>query len=864
MDKEKTLSLRIIRFWCSSSLVEEIEGNLIEFKSQQQKGFINSIKYWMEVLGYIRLSTMKNLFKGPSRRPNILFNPKLAVRVLFSHKTSALINVSGFTLGMICMLFLFFYVADEMSYDTFHQERDKIYRAIRTAELNGTPYKIGVTSGPFGPALVQDFEGTIHSMCRYFPNNGLVTVGEKKFAEEEIIYADDNFFQFFTFELVSGNPQHVLSLPNNVVISELLATKYFPGQNPINKTININVDNSYIVTGVFRDLTNKRTHMKFDMVASLGFYESASWFDGWWNNGLITYVKIDSPNEAQVVADQLDGFMEKYFGDDFKQTGSKIGLTLESISETYFNNDTRYDFVRHGDWPTLRVLIMVGFAILFIASFNFINLSIAFSFKRSKEVGIRKVLGVEKSRLVTQFMGESAIVLFFSFVISMILCQLLLPIINNFFDLDVRLNWLDPGVWVFLSSLYFIILIFSSLYPSLMMASFKPLSVLNGRLPSVGKGFGLRRLLVVTQFAISIFLISATFFIVTQIKYVQGLDVGFNKEAVLIINNSNSDIRANLDQFKTDLLINPNINSVTSMTGEPGGFHDATVVDVPGLDEMIRVRTVFTDYNYLSTLGISLSAGENFNENMTSWEDASIIFNQAALEEMGLSPEELLYKTVDLPSWEVQGKVVGISTNYNFTSLKEKIEPLVIVLSNRHHRRYAISLNSANLSDGIEYVSEVWQKFSPEYPIKYKFLDDSLNELYENEIKQSKVFITFSGVSILLACLGILGLASYIAQRRQKELGIRKVLGASVLQLIALIGKQFLISVFFAMVVATPFCYFFVKQWLESFAYRIDLLNHLDLFVLGGIIAALVAVVTISARTYRSAISNPTSSLKYE
>ncbi|CAE7238506.1 hisA [Symbiodinium microadriaticum] len=554
---------------------------------------------------------------------------------------------------MVCIFFLYFYISGELSYDQFHADKDKIYRVIRTSEINGDPYRIGVTSGPFGPALLQDYEGTVRSMCRVLPDNGLVTVGENRFTDDEIIYADANFFRFFSFPLVSGSPEALIDLPNQAVISQSLAQKYFRHEDPIGKTFTIDLDNSFIVTGVFEDLGSKKSHLDFDMVVSLEFYTSASWFDGWWNNGLITYLKIDTPEAAMALESKLGDFMDKYF--DSKNSTFKIGLTLEPLSETYFNNQTRYDWVLHGDWNTIKILVMVGLAILIIASFNFINLSIAFSFRRAKEVGIRKVLGVDRLRLIFQFLSESAMILFFAFALSIGLSQLFLSSLNNWYDLDVSFYWADYQVWFFLGTLFLVILILSALYPAILMSSFKPLKVLNRRVSINGDGFGLRRVLVVLQFAISIFMIATTLFITTQVDYLRNKEIGFEKEAILMVDNYNADIRGNMDSFKKELLANANISSVSSMTGEPGGFHDATIVDIQGVTEELRVRTVFTDENYLKTLGIKIAAGSDFEEHMANTEEAEIIFNEQVLKELNLTAEEIVNKPVTIPSWEVKG-----------------------------------------------------------------------------------------------------------------------------------------------------------------------------------------------------------------
>lgn len=795
-----------------------------------------------------------------------ILKPLQTFRTLFKHGTSSLINILGFTIGLMCIFFLYFYIGQELSYDSFHRDRDKIYRVLRVSTINGTKYDIGVTSGPYAGALLQDFENTIQSACRAMPDDGLVSFEDKRFMEDEILFADENFFQFFDFKLVSGDPESVLGSPNSLVISETLAEKYFGGDNPLGKTIHIRQNEEYpfIISGVFRDSEEIRSHLAFELVGNIEFYDSRRWFHNWWSNGLITYVKIDSRIEAAGIEQQFPSFMDKYFGDDFKRSGNRINLKLEPMGETYFNNQTRYDFAKHGDYNSIRILGLVGIAILFIACFNYVNLAMAFSFKRAKEVGVRKVLGVTRSRLITQFVGESFLVLIVSFVVAGIMSELLRPAFNSFFQLDVTFKWMDIRVGYFIAGLMVALLLFSSLYPAALMSSFRPLSVLNGRKITFGKNMVLRKGLVIMQFTISIFMIAATLLIASQLDFVRNKDLGFRKNAILIVSNNNSDIRQNVENFKAELLTSPHVLDVSSMSGEPGGFHDATTIQIPGVEKLIRMRTAFSDYNYLRTLGITLTVGSNFEKELLSEENAAIIINESGLNELGLTREEIIGREVTMPGWEINGKIVGISEDFHFSSLRDRIEPLIMVHTSDYHRQYAIALHSENLLEGMNHVEETWTRFSPTFPIQYKFLDDALYQLYENEVKQNKVFSAFSGVSIFLACLGILGLVSYSAKQRQKELGIRKILGASVAQIISLVSKEYLVLISAAAVLAIPACWYFIDGWLESFAYRIEINAYWYLFLYGGIVSAMVALLTIALRTYKSAIISPTESIKYE
>ncbi len=791
------------------------------------------------------------------------FNPILTLRNLLRHKSTSFINIFGFTLGLVASIFLYFYIYSELSYDSFHTNKDQIYRAVRVSGINGSPYNIGVTSGPYAAALKNDFPEDINSVTRAQPDNGLVSFGDKKFFEENLLFADANFFEFFSFPLSVGSPEDVLKDANSVVLTKAAAKKYFGEQNPLGEILLVDNQNQFTVSGVMDEFPSKSS-LEFDMVFSIKVYERFSWFSNWWGNGLITYVNVSTPGQADRVIAQLPGFMDKYFGDDFEASGRRVDLTLEPLSDLYFNNETRYDFAKHGDLDSVYILALVAISILFIACFNYVNLSIAQSFMRAKEVGVRKVLGVPRFRLVSQFLGESLLILFLSIFLSVGICHLLNPLFNSVFGLDVTLNWTDSNVLLFFSALVVTIMITSGIYPAVLLSSFKPVIVLKGSKLSSGKNVGLRKGLVIVQFSISIFLIVATFLITAQTDFLNAKDLGFDKEAKVIIDLNNSEIRSEMESFKEMLKSNSNVKMVSTMSGEPGGFHDASGFILNGIEGNHRMRTVFVDRDYLNFFNLEIVAGRNFSYEMATDEENAMIFNEKAVREMGLTPEDIVGRRATMPGWDINNApVIGIVKDFHFKSLRDDIEPMAIISGGRH-RKIAIKINAQDISSSLLFIDEKYKEVSPNFPISYQFLDESLARLYEDEKKQAKVFSAFSGISILLACLGIFGLASYTAQQRQKELGIRKVLGASPNQIINLISRDFIILVAIATVIASPSVWYFIKNWLGNFAYRISLPDYWYVFILGGLIAVVIALLTIIVKTYRAAVANPTQSIRDE
>lgn len=792
----------------------------------------------------------------------LIFSPKIAFRNLLRHKSTTFISLAGFVVGLLSVIFLYFYIENEVNYDAFHVDKNEIYRVKRIGSINGGNYDIGVTSAPFAEGLLNDYPVAIKSVLRAYPEECLVTIEDRQFQEDDVIFADSNFFEFFSYPLSYGNPETVLDEVNSVVISSEIARKYYGDSNPIGQTLIIENEYSFIVTGILDKFPNK-SHLSFDMVFSIAIFNSEDWFHGWWNNGLITYAKVDSQQEAEHLNDLLPQFMDKYFGEDFKQSGNKIGLALEPLSALYFNKDTRYDKVNHGNKNNIIILAFVAIAILFIACFNYINLSIAQSYKRAKEVGIRKVLGAHRSRLVLQFLGESILIMLFSSALSILFSEVLLAKFNDYFGLKVIFNWFNSLVVYFFISLFLVTILTSGLYPALLLSSFKPIRVLKGGTVSLGKNLIVRKGLVIAQFSISIFLIIATILITAQINFMKSKSLGYDQNSILIINNNNGEIREKREVFKEAIKELPNVTLVGSSSGAPGGYHDGTTLQIAGIDHNIKVRTVFADTEYLKIFNIPVVAGRGFDSELSSEMGYAMMINEKALSDLGVTAENVIGKKTKVPGWDMERTIVGVYKDYHFLDLKNQIEPQAIMMGD-FHRRYIIKMGNHNISETVHEIESLFKSLSPNYPMSYWFQDEQLARHYIEEEKQAKVFIWFALVSIFLACLGIFGLASYSAQQRQKELSIRKVLGASIQQIIGLISKEFMILVALSSVVSTPLCWLFMNHWLADFAYRINLGSNWMVFIIGGIIAFLVAFITISLKAFKTALANPVESLRNE
>lgn len=860
------LATHLIQWLCREDLWEEILGNLYEYhmdKVNAQPGIVGRLKFWYEVISYIRPSTLKKV-KNLNRIAMFHFNLILTFRHLWKNKAYTAINLAGFSLGMICVTILYFYINQELNYDAFHTNKDRIYRVLRTSDLNGDKYDVGVTSGPFAGALMNDYPNVVKDATRVAQRKLVVRYENNIYHENKFHFADQNFYEFFSFPLVTGNPKSVLESPNAVVISESMARKYFGNDDPIGKTLLVDNEHNFIVTGVMKDITTK-SHLEISFVASLNFYKNSDWIKRWWWNGLMTYVLIDTPGEMAQISSTFPQFMDKYFKDDFEQSGHRIGLRLESLNDIHFN-DTRFDFVQHGSKNTVYTLGIVAFCILLVACFNYLNLSLAASFQRTREISIRKVLGTNRSRLMLQFLGESLIVVISAILLAIVSTEFLMPVFNSYFDLDISVVWMDGQVILF----YFMILIgtilLSGWYPAWILSSYQISQTLQSKGSSGGRNLTLRKALVTAQFAISTFMIIATWLISSQMDFVSNKKLGFNDEAIMVISLNNSGMREKQATFEKKLESIPQVVSFSTMTGEPGGFHDATTLAIKGSDNknQLQTRTVFCDYDYLSTFDIKLKAGRNFSEDRTSEMNRVAIINETALKSYGWTLDEAIGKRVQLDMFDtLDREIIGVAEDYHFSSLKDEIEPIIMALSSRDWSM-AVKLNPGSLKEGVENVQGAWEELIPAFPFTFKFLDDKLDLLYQDEAKQNKVFEAFAGISIFLACLGIFGLVSHTATQKRKEIGIRKVLGADVVQIILLISKEFLILITIAYAISIPLSWYFMDGWLATFAYKIQLSGQWFIFLLSGVVALIISMLTISFRSISSALANPVDSLRYE
>ena len=788
------------------------------------------------------ISTLRHLIK----RPFFLF-----------------INVTGLTLGVLISSLLALYVNNELTVDKGLAKSNETYRLLRLSSRNGESYRIGVTSGPFAEALLNDYPQDIESTLRVYFTQALVSVdNETHFNETHYLLADSNFFDFFNYEFIYGNEATAFSHSQSIVLTEEIAKQYFGDQNPLNKTISMDQTYDFIVTGVIKKPEYK-SQLDFNMVSTIEPLSKRESFQAWWNNGLITYVRLNNTTDIDKLEAQFPDFMDKYFGDDFRESGLRTDIGLQKFRDVYFGDDVQYDRFIHGNLDTVYIFVIIGLFIMIIACINFMNISTAMASLRAKEVGIKKIMGSNRKMLMVQYLMESFLICTLSVILAFMLLEITLPIFNSIYNLSLDINWLDIRIIIYAIGIITSLVLISGIYPAILLSSFSPLKVIGGKGTVGNKSAGwIRKGLVIFQFSCSIILLITTAVIWKQMDFIMNKPLGFDKSNIIMINNNNRDIRSNLDLFIERAEQVPGVEVVTAIVGEPTGFHDTMNFKIEGDSETQRIRTTFADAHYLQCFGIDMVSGRFFrDDNQLDYENA-IVLNETSARILGKNNESVLgLKIQNLYVDTLFREVIGVVKDYNFSSLKDEMQPLAIAPTSRP-RRIAIKLEAANTKSAISEIEKIYQGIVNLYPFEFNFLDSHIAELYETESTQKRIFIMFSAISIAIGCLGIFGLAAFTANQRSREISIRKVLGASVSNISYMLGNQFVKLVLISNLFAWPLAYYFMNKWLNTFAYRIDL--SIGMFVMAMFIALIIAILTVSYQSIKAALVNPASTLRNE
>jgi putative ABC transport system permease protein len=803
---------------------------------------------------------------------------KTALRNLWKNKGFSAINIFGLSVGLAtCMLILFF-VADEKGYDQYNLKKDRIFRVDGDIQFGGNHFILAVCQAPMGPALKKDFPA-IRQYVRFRNYGGfLVRKANSNVQENKVIYVDSTLFDVFTLPMISGNPRTALVDPNSVVITEKIAEKYFNSTDVVGKSLVYNDTGLLKVTGVIRNIP-RQSHFDFDFFVSMNGSLSPSEVDNWVSNNLNTYIVLDPHADAGLLASQLDGFAERNMGpqvksalninmDEFKKSGNYVHYTLTPLTDIHLHSNKTAELGPNGNIEYVYIFSLVAVLVLLIACVNFMNLSTARSASRSKEVGVRKVLGSMRSSLVLQFLIESLLVSLAGLIIAIGIAWLLLPFFNQLSGKEMYMLELFSKPWLLPSLLVLMLVvgIIAGSYPAFFLSAFQPVDVLKGRLARGFKAGWFRSSLVVFQFFISIILIISTVIIYNQLNYIRNKDVGFNREQVLIIQNTYS-LNGQAKVLKEELRKLSGVQGVT-MTGylpTSDWRSDSPIWPDANLDQKraVSLQMWNIDVDYIPTLGMQLAAGRNFSKDMPT-DSTGVIINEAAAKLLGFRDpvNKTVYSLEDIKSGKTkQFRILGVVKDFNFNSLRQQVTPLAMFLQEQNGR-IAVRIKSPDIGSLLSQIENKWKLMAPSQPFSYSFMNDDFNKLYQSEQKIGQIFISFAVFAILIACLGLLGLVAYAAEQRTKEIGIRKVLGASIFGIIGMLSKDFLKLIMVACVIAFPLAGYAMHRWLQDFAYRIGI--SVWVFVIAGLAAMSIAFLTVGFQAMKAALANPVKSLRTE
>ncbi|HLE33609.1 MAG TPA: ABC transporter permease [Bacteroidota bacterium] len=799
---------------------------------------------------------------------------KIALRNLLKHKGYSTINIFGLTLGMACCVLIMLYVQDELSYDRYHANAERIYRVSRqwTNQDGRISLHLGHIAPPFGPLLKSDFPASVLEVTRFLrPGTPLVSYGDHHFQESRFFFADSTVFSIFSWELISGDPMTALAEPNSVIISESTSKKYFGGEDAVGKVLRYNQQEDLKVTGVMRDIP-ENSHFQADFLCSFISFENAVGAQNlernWGSNNFATYILTPETFDPAAFMAQLPAFIDKHMGPapngNRPSTGTQ--LNLWPLSSIHLTSHLDSEVEPNSDVTYIYVYSAVALFVLLIACFNFMNLSTAHASRRAKEVGIRKVLGAYRLLLIRQFLGESILISFIALMVALGGVHLLLPWFNAFVAKSLALNYAGnwPGLLA-LASIAVIVGMAAGVYPAFFLSAFQPASVLKGETARGRAGLKFRSILVVTQFAISIALIVSMGIVYDQLEFMRKKNLGFDKEMIVYL-PANSRIREQFAGLRDQLLSQPGITDVTISSRVPSGRlldSQGGTAEVGGDMRQItsRIADIHVDHNFMKVYRVPFAAGRDFDINLASDSTEAFILNEVSIAAIGWSSaEESIGKRFQYGGRT--GKIIGVVRDFHFESLHQKIAPIVFLINPGRFNAVSVRIAAGQAENVLDILKDRWQLLRPSYPFIPQFVDEQFNRQYESEERLGLVFGIFSGLAVVIACLGLLGLASFVAERRTKEIGVRKVLGASIANIVFQLTKQFTLLVLVANLVAWPLAYFVMTSWLDGFAYRTNI--GLFTFLFAGALAILVAFLTISYQAIRAAMANPVKSLRYE
>jgi len=798
---------------------------------------------------------------------------KIALRNLLKYKLYSMINILGLSVGMACTVLLVLFIQRELSYDNYHKNGDRIYRVAASYKLGGQNYDIATTPAPLARTLLEEFP-EVEKVVRFRRRGGNVVKYENNiFKEPATVYADNSVFDVFDIQLIRGNKENVLIEPNTTAISEKAAFKYFGGKDPIGKVIRVGDQRDFEVTGVFKNIPIN-THFTFDFILSMEtLVESKE--NSWLSNNFNTYIVVNENSSQEDIEAKFLPLIKKYLGpelkiamgldwDELSKTGGSAAFYLQPLKKIHLHSNLDSELGVNSDIKYVYIFSLIAIFILIIAAINYINISTARAASRSKEVGIRKVLGSHRKELMKQFLAESLTNSFLALILCIGIIEIALPFFNQLTEQHLSIRYFQNPLLIimFVGILIFIGLLAGS-YPAFVLSSFRPAGILRGKVKEGTKSGIFRNGLVIFQFTASIVMIISTFIVIDQLDFIQNKKLGFDKEHVLILTDAYL-LGDQIETFKNEFLNNREVinASISGFLPVPSDYNDTAVFPEGKPEEMVSINNWNVDYDYVKTMKLEIINGRDFSKEFGT-DTESIIINESAVKLYGLE-NPLGARLSKFTSNQGDFKtfnVIGVIKDFHFETFKNNIEPLMLYIGN-NHGLISFRTTGENISLIIDKLKSHWKKFLPNQPFAYSFLDERFTAMYSKEQKTSEIFSVFAGLAIFIGCLGLFGLAAFTAEQKTKEIGIRKVLGSSILGIVYMLSSEFLKLIVISFIISIPIAYYFMNEWLTDFAYRTDL--NVYVFLTAGIVALLVTILTVCYQAFRAAIANPVESLRNE
>ncbi|MFC1724479.1 ABC transporter permease [candidate division KSB1 bacterium] len=842
------------------SRIDDFEESYKYLVCQRGK-FKAVIWYWSEIIGSIPEVINFSIYWSFAMFKNYL---KTALRNIKRYRSYSILNISGLVIGFTCFVLILLYVRYELSYDKYHENADSIFRVVMKQTGNvwlGTDMW-NASCGKLKPTLLENFP-EVEKATRVMHLNRNVHYKNKYFIENRFFIVEPDFLEIFTFPLINGDKETALTEPLTVLITEEMAFKYFDNENPLGKTLTIN-NNDYAVTGILQN-TPGNSHLKFDFLAS---YQSLyiiyeDWpanIAEWGNNNYTTYVQLRDNTNLKVLENKITQLVKTLSGRD-----KYNDYNLQPVTGIHLNNRINREYEPSSDIRYVYIFSAIAVFLLIIACFNYMNLSTAQAFRRAKEVGIRKVAGAHRKQISLQFLGEAVIFSMFALFISLFLIKLILPLYSTFVERDLNFTIFSSSGMV---SILIVIAVLSGFisgsYPALLLSAFQPVTILKGSVRSGSrKTTAFRNTLVTFQFVISISMIVSTIVLYNQLNYIKNRNLGFQKENILTFQAYDPELKNSYETFKNELLKHPQVSDITYLNTslEHNNWGGGGWWEGKQEDDYTNFYRLFADYNFFEFYNIKLLEGRSFSPEIVTDQGKAYILNRAAVNAIGW--DRPLGKK--FRQWESEeGIVIGVADDFHFQSLRLKIEPLVITLARTGNDKsyFSAKIKPDDIPGTISFIEEKYKEFSPNYPFNFSFLDDRLDRLYRTDQRLGMIFTCFTAIAIIIASLGLFGLGAFTAEKRTKEIGIRKVLGASVSSVVYMLSKEFIRWVILAAVIALPLAWYAINRWLENFAYKTTI--GIDVFITALLFALFISFISVGYKSVKAGNSNPVESLKNE